>query len=264
MAKPRTYRREAVVLKSTPSVGSDLIVTVYTKEEGKLRGVVRGVRKPTSRMVGHLEPLNRVELALASSGRGGLDTVTQAQMLEGFPGVKANLEALARGIYVAELVDGFGVESGPNTRLYSLLVDTLHFLDESPQVDLGLRYFELSLLECSGFMPELYACVQCRTEIIPGEHSFSPEVGGILCSECRPPGIRIMGLSVQAVKVLRFLSRASLPELSSLVIHKNLHTELENLLSVSLRYWLDREIRSKTFMRHLENFRDTGLYVRNT
>ena len=262
MAKPRSYRCEAVVLKSIPTAEAGLIVTLYTLSAGKLRAVARGARKPTSKKRGHLEPLNRVELALATSQRAGLDTITQAQMLEGFNSLKASLQAVSRGIYLAELVDGFGAEGSANPELYTLLVDTLRFLDASPEVELALRHFELHLLKCSGFMPELYRCVECRDELRPDEHHFSPDVGGTLCLRCTPSGARIMRLSVDTLKVLRFLDRADLPELTNLRIRSGLSLELESLLSTTLKYWLDKEIRSKSFIEHLERSRPAGVYVK--
>jgi len=258
-----------------------LIVTLYTRNTGKLRAVVRGVRKPTSKMVGHLEPLNRVELALASPRPEGIDTITQAQILEGFSSLKASLEAVSRGIYLAELVDGFGAEGSANPELYSLMLDTLRFLNvkvgsreteesiaDMPattnphlETELALRYFELHLLKCSGFMPELYRCVECREELSPGKHLFSPEAGGTLCPRCHPTGARIMRLSLQALKVLRFLDRTYLAELPNLHIDRSLGEELKTLLSATLKYWLDKEVQSQKFMEHLENSRKSGVYT---
>ena len=206
MPRPRSYRSEVVVLKSAPIGEAGLIVTLYSRDAGKLRAVARGARKPSGKMVGHLEPLNKVELAVVRSRSGGLDTITQAQIVELFTSLKGNLEGISRGIYVAELVDGFGAEGSPNGELYSLLVDTLRFLDDLGNGELALRYFELQLLKCSGFMPELYRCVECRKELSPGNHLFSPEAGGTLCPDCTPAA-RIMRLSVQALKVMRFLDR---------------------------------------------------------
>ena len=219
MAKPRVYRTQALVLKSAPMGEAGLLVTLYTRDAGKLKAVVRGARRPTSKMVGHLEPLNMVEMSLARSRPGGIDTVTQIQILDSFSSLKADLDAVSRGIYLAELVDGFGAEGSPNQELYSLLVDTLQFLNGSPGTDSTLRYFELHLLKCSGFMPQLYRCVECREELSPGKHLFSPDVGGTLCLTCTPSGARIMRLSVQTLKVLRFIDRASLEELSMLRIN---------------------------------------------
>ena len=168
---------------------------------------------------------------------------------------------MSRGVYLAELVDGFGAEGSANPQLYHLLVDGLRCLNGSSGVELALRYFELHLLKCSGFMPELYRCVECGNELIPSQHRFSPEAGGTVCFGCVPTGARIMRLSLQAIKVLRFLDGASLEELPLLRVPSGLKDELENLLSVTLKYWLDKEIRSKTFIEHLEHSREAGVYL---
>lgn len=256
MTRPRTYRSEGVVLKSSPFGEAAAMVTLYSTGSGKLRAVVRGAHKPTSKLVGHLELLNRVELALASPRLGGIHTVTQAQVLEGFSSLKANLESVSRGLYLTELVDGYGTEGSANRELYSLLLDTLRALNEdSINGDSALRYFELHLLKCSGFMPELYRCVECGDELSPGRHRFSPQVGGALCMRCTPADVRVMGLSVQALKVLRHIHRVSLEDLASLHIPRSLAEELKNLLAACLKYWLDKEIRSTRFMDHLEDSR---------
>ena len=262
MARPRSYRTEALVLRSTPVGEAGAIVTLFSENEGKLRAIAHGVRKPTSKKTGHLEPLNRVDLALSRPSSGALATITQAQMIEGFDRLKGDLEALSKGIYLAELADGFGAEGSANRKLYSLLLDTLGALNDTPGPGLVLRYFELHLLRCAGFMPELYRCVECREELRPDEHLFSPDVGGTLCLGCTPSGVRVMSLSVQALKVMRFLHRATLGELARLRTDIRLEEELKSLLSVALKYWLDREIQSKSFLEHLERHAPIEEYIR--
>ena len=261
MARPRSYRTEAVVLKSSPFGEGGLIVTLFSRDAGKLRAVVRGARRPTSKMVGHLEPLNRVELFLARPRIGGMDTITQAQVAETFAPLKADLEALSRAIYLTELTDGFSTEDSANPELYTLLIDTLRFLCDAPGVELASRYFELHLLKSSGFMPELYRCVECRHELSPGQHLFSPEAGGTLCPQCHPAGVRIFPLSLQCLKILRFMDRGTLTDLTSLRVQNEQQEEVENLLSATLKYWLDREIQSKSFIEHLERTRNPGVYI---
>ena len=91
-------------------------MTLYTQESGKIRAVAKGARKSTSKLVGHLEPLTVTRLALAR-GRN-LDIVTQAQVVQSFAALKGDLTAVTKGLYVAELVDGFGSEAHPNYSLY--------------------------------------------------------------------------------------------------------------------------------------------------
>ncbi len=253
----RTYRSEGIVLRSMALGEADLLMTFYTKDAGKLRAMAKGVRKPTSRMVGHQEPLTRIELALAR-GRS-LDVVTQAQVLESFSALKNHLTSVSSGLYLAELVDGFGAEGSANPELYSLLIEALRSLEEGPGLELVLRYFELHLLKSSGFSPELYNCVKCRRSIVEGEHLFSPDLGGTLCPQCIPTEAFIRPLSIQALKVLRFFDRSRLPDLDRLHIDKNLAGELKGLLAPAVRYWLDKEIRSKSFLEHLQHAQRTGV-----
>ncbi len=257
LRKGRAYRCEAVVLSSLALGEADLIVTLYTKEAGKLRATARGVRKLTSKMVGHLEPLTRVELALAR-GRN-LDVVTQAQVLESFSALKDHLEGVSSGIYLAELMEGFGAEGSASPELYSLLVETLQYLAHHPEGELALRYFELHLLKRSGFTPELYRCVQCRRELVAGKHLFSPDFGGTLCEQCIPTDVLIRPLSVQVLKVLRFLDRSDLPNLPKLRVNSHQAEELKGLLAVTIRYWMDREIRSKSFLEYLQRPQRVGV-----
>ena len=259
MPQPRSFRAEGVVLRSSPMGEAGLLVTLFTKESGKLRAVVRGARKPSSRMVGHLELLSCVDLALARSRPGSLDLVTQAQVLESFPDLRNRLEAVSSGMYLAELVDGFGAEGSANPELYHLLVETLRELDRGAPGEMVLRYFELKVLKFSGFMPELHLCVECRKELRPGSHLFSPEAGGTVCPPCARMGQRVYQLSVPALKVLRFFSRSSLEGASSLRADNDLGQELKILLSATLKYWLDKEIHSKSFLEHLGNPRNPGV-----
>ena len=252
MRRPRSFQCQGLVLKSVPLGEAGLMATLYTRDMGKLKAVVRSARKPTSKMVGHLEPLNLVHLSLASSRPGGIDTVIQAQILDSHSGLKADLEGIARAIYIAELADGFGAEGSQNTDMYNLLLETVRSLHGDSSSELTLRYFELHILKCSGFMPELYNCVDCRCALEAGKHRFSPELGGALCPDCTPAGPRIMSLSVRAMKVLRFIDRARLAELPQLRVDPELRQELKDVLTATLKYWLDREIRSKRFLEHLE------------
>ena len=274
MARPRTYRAQGLVLKSVPSGEADLVAVLLSPEQGKLRAIARGARKPSSKLVGHLEPFTLLDLTLA---RGhGLDTVAQAQVLESYGPLRASLEATSRALYLAELVDGFAVEGAPNVPVYELLRETLAWLEArsrgggpatggatpvpplrghdpstGPGHDLALRRFELLLLKHTGFLPELYLCVECRQRLQPGAHRYTPNGGGLLCPRCTPPRVLVLPVSVQAVKVLRFLERAPLEEVERLRVAPALGEELRGLLGATLRAVLEREVRSAAFLAHL-------------
>lgn len=249
MAPPRTYHCEALTLKHSPIGEADLLITLFTKERGKLRAVAKGARRSSSKLVGHLEPLTQVRLSL-SHGRS-LDYVNQAQVIGNFTPLKDGLQSITKGFYLAELVDGFGSEAHPNQPLYQLAVETLHHIGQDPNSELTLRFFELRLLQVSGFMPELYRCVECGLDLVPECHRFSPNVGGALCLDCHPAEAHIRPLTLRALKVLRLLDRSPSAEIPALQIGASLAQELKTLLGITVEYWLDKRIQSNSILEQL-------------
>ncbi len=245
----RTYRCQGLTLRKASIGEADLVVTVFTAEHGKVRAVGKGARRSSSRLVGHLEPLTLSRLSMAR-GRE-LDIVSQAEVLDGFADVKADLDMMTRGLYVAELLDGFGSEDSPSPALFRLAVNVLRALPSAAEPESPLRYFEFHLLRLAGMLPELYYCVECRREVEPDFHRFSVNFGGVLCPDCRPLEAQIRPLSLPAMKVLRLIHRGSLVEVAALGLSLSLSLELKSILSGAVRYWLGRETRSNAFLERL-------------
>ena len=198
MPSGRHYKAEGIVLKTAPQGEGALLTTLVVEDGSKLRAVAYGARKLTSRKMGHLETLTRVDLAL-SRGRS-MDTIDQVHSMESFTALRASLESTAKAFYLAELIDGFAVEGGANPPLYNLFLDTLRKVRGIEEDNVLLLHFQLNVLRVNGFMPELYKCVECRTRIPPDDHRFTVNLGGVLCSGCAPAGGVIAPLSLQALK----------------------------------------------------------------
>ena len=247
--RARTYRCEGLTLRKASIGEADLVVTVFTAERGKVRAVGKGARRSSSRLVGHLEPLTLARLSMAR-GRE-LDIVSQAEVIDGFEPVKSDLTVMTRGLYVAELLDGFGPEHSPSPPLFRLAVSVLRALPTAAEPESPLRYFEFHLLRLTGMLPELYNCVECRTEVEPDSHRFSVNLGGVLCPGCRPLEAQIRPLSLRAMKVLRLMHRSRLAEVSALRLSPSLSIELKSVLSGAVRYWLGKEVRSNSFLERL-------------
>ena len=248
MPRLRTYKTEAVVLKQMPLGEAARILTFYTPDMGKLRAVARGVRRPKSRLGGHLELLNRVSVSLAH-GRN-LDVVTEAQVLQGFRGVRDDLQTLSRALYLAELIDTFSSEQSANRPLYRLLVDALGWLEKAAQPDQLLRHFEIRLLEHSGYRPELYFCGECKIELEPGGHLFDRSIGSVLCPACRVTSPNAMiPISLNGMKALRFLqNQEQYADATGLNMSADLLAEIERLLGNYVRFLAERELRTAEFM----------------
>src|SRR5438445_7454482 len=127
MRQQRSYPIEAIVLKRTDIGEADRILTLFTPNRGKLRVVAKGTRRPISKKAGHLELFNRSQLQIAL-GRN-LDIVTQAEGRENFLHLRSELWHMTCGFYLAELVDRFIEEHTQHLDVYTLLLDTLRYLD---------------------------------------------------------------------------------------------------------------------------------------
>ena len=259
MAPPRTYRCEAIILSYTPLGEADLLVTMFTRDQGKVRAVGKGARRSTSKLVGHLEPLTVVNMSMAH-GRS-MDIISQAEVIQSFSSLKEDLMAITKGLYLSEMVDGFGAEASANPELFRLLLDTLRAVETNPASDMPLRFFEFHLLQVSGLMPELYHCVECRQELEPDAHRFSPNVGGTLCLDCNPDDAHLRPLSLRALKVLRLLDRSGIAEACRISLDDSLAAELKSLLFATVGYWLGKEIRSNSFLEHLNNKSHPEVYI---
>jgi DNA repair protein RecO (recombination protein O) len=246
----RIYKTEGIVLKSSPYGEGHLVVTFLTRDGSKVRAMAWGARKPTSRKVGHLEPLTRVDLAM-TRGRD-MDSINQAQNLESYLAIKSDLESTAKALYLAELAEAFANQDSANPALYRLFAAVLQEIKSPAASEMVVPYFQINLLKVTGFMPEIYRCVECRKGVTPGQHRFSVDLGGLLCTQCRPSeNVRLAPLSVDALRALRFLHISEVKTLASVDMPEGLVRELRSLLDSSLRYWLDREVRSKEFMDHI-------------
>ena len=257
MPRPRVYKTEAIVLRQQSLGEADRIVTLLSPVAGKVRAVARSVRRPKSKLGGHLELLNRVHVSIAE-GRS-LDHVTEADTLDSRLTLKSDLERLSAGLYIAEAADAFSVEDTPSQEAYRLLALSLALLEAPAEQAPLLRHFELRLLGISGFGPELYCCVYCREDLQPVRHTFSHDDSGVVCSRCRhEAGGALTSLSVRSMKALRYLDRQPLAHILKLELADQTWAEVGRVLGTQLRHVAERDIRSADFMRRLSSASGTA------
>jgi DNA repair protein RecO (recombination protein O) len=251
MTEPREYQTEAVIIRKTKLGEADRILTIYTPEYGKIDVVAKGVRKPKSKMAGHLELLTYSQINLAR-GRN-LETVIGAQTIDSFLNLKNDLLLTSSGLYTAELINQFTVAHVSSPALFKLFLETLNRLSRADSPELTMRYFELHLLDMAGYRPQLQECVSCRETLKPVENAFCPSAGGILCPNCKYEYPSAFNFSVDALKVLRLFQRSAIEVASRLKITPELGQELKSALTAYIRYVLEREVKSATW---LDDLRD--------
>ncbi len=247
--RERLYRVEAIILKRTDVGEADRLLTLFTPDRGKLRAVAKGARKPSSRKTGHVELFNHASLLIAV-GRE-LDIVTQADTVEAFLPLRGNLDRLSYAYYFAELVDRFSEEEAENRAVYDLICRAFHWLETTSQLPRTARYFELQLLDALGYRPQLYHCINCGAELQPEENFFTPEGGGVLDERCRDSHRDARAVSLNALKVLRFLQTREYAQVEQLRLTAQAESEVEELLHSYLTHLLERSLKSVEFLNTL-------------
>jgi len=182
-----TYRDKAVVLRTQKLGEADRIVTLLTQSHGKVRAVARGVRRPSSKFGGRLEPFTHIDVQLVR-GRN-LDVIAQVETVAGYSRpMRTDYPRFTAGEVMLETVEKLVAEEGePAVQQYRLLVGALHALGRGDRPStLVLDSFLLRSLAIAGYAPNLASCARCGTTC-DGQW-FSASSGGLVCTTCRPSG----------------------------------------------------------------------------
>jgi DNA repair protein RecO (recombination protein O) len=251
MSEARSFRIEAVVLRHADWGEADRILTLYTCERGKVRAIAKGARKIRSRKAGHLEPFTRVTLQLAK-GRDML-IVTQADTLDAYLALGANLVKTGYASYLVELLDRFTYEDeSENQAIFRLLTESLSRIAGEVDPWLAMRYYEVRLLDLLGFRPHLFECANCGEQIRAVDQYFSAAAGGVLCPKCGAGLPGVWEVSMDALKVFRHLQRSSYAEAQRAHPTPETRNELETLIQKYLTYLLERGLNSPGFIRQIK------------
>ena len=208
----RSHTTEAVVLRSFRFGEADSVLHLYTRANGRVAAVAKGVRKTMSRFGGRLEPFSHVELVL-HRGRGELETITGASLVRPHDRARTEPYRLNVGMIGLEAMLRLFTEQEANERAFTALTRFLDALDDlsplasaRPRHDPLVLSFQLKLLWLSGYLPHLGSCVECGAhEDLVG---FLPAAGGIVCSGCATPAA--VAFDVHAARAIDTLLRSPL------------------------------------------------------
>ena len=180
------YVTDAINLKSYNLNDADKIMIMYSKDNGLIKGVAKGIKKPKSKLGARMDLLVANSLQLIK-GRS-MDTIIQAQTINNFKKSREDIDKLMLSSYISELVMNFGEGSeSASEEIYDLLYKALNSISgacEKKDALIAVIKFQLKILLIMGFCVELDSCLCCRERVIDDELYFSSTMGGIICKEC--------------------------------------------------------------------------------
>jgi DNA repair protein RecO (recombination protein O) len=245
-----TYQADAVVLRRLDYGEADRILTLLTREHGKLSAIAKGSRRAKARAANGLDLFARSRMMLAKGHN--LDVVAQAERRGDVRHISGDLNRTAYACLVAEVADKVLEERHPVDDIFELVVTTIERLnapDRSPRAEGA--WFLMQILDLLGYQPQLIECASCNDALPEAAAWFSPLLGGVLCRRCGAHDQAGSPVSVNGLKVLRVMAAGDSALYDRLRLSPAILQEVESALEAQLEYHLDRHLKSLEFLREV-------------
>ncbi|MCX6121564.1 MAG: DNA repair protein RecO [Ignavibacteriales bacterium] len=227
------------------------IVTFYSQEYGKLKGIAKGARTAKNKFGSSLEPMSRSMLVIYKKEHRDLHLISQCDAIDSFKNLTEDLDRMTTALSVIELMNQVTHEEERNPALFALLVETLSALNSSSKnYSSYLHAFRLRLASLFGYAPNFEVCNECGNSLIMGngEKQFAFQVarGAVFCNRCCMPNdsfmsmrnesVAFVSISAQGLQIVRRLLNAQMSSLGNLEFDMQVGNQIDELLRLYLRY----------------------------
>ena len=244
------FKAEGIVLKGRDYREADQLLTILTPAYGRIDAIVKGVRKPHSKLRSGTQQLCRSRF-LFYAGKN-LVTVTQCEVQSIFAALRQDLTLLAYAYYLLEIADAIALPGQAAAEIYYLLNHGLELLATTDPELVG-RAYEARTLKILGLEPRLDFCAACQGPLANASRvAFAPAAGGALCHNCQGQHGTEYYLLPGSIKIWQRLNRLNWRHLRRLQISPVLGRQLREIMPAFLEYYLDRRIRSRLFINEIK------------
>ncbi|MCH6266517.1 MULTISPECIES: DNA repair protein RecO [Neobacillus] len=243
---------EGIVIRTTDYGETNKIITLYTREWGKVGFMARGAKKPNSRLSAITQLFTHgYFLVQKGTGLGGLQ---QGEVISSMRSIGEDIFLTAYASYIVELTDKCTEEKKPNPFHFELLYQTLHYMNEGFDADILVNIYEMKMLNVLGLYPILNQCSVCGST--DGHFSFSIREGGFICHRCLAKDPYHIKLSQAAVKLLRLFYYFDLSRLGNISVKDETKAELKKVISVYYEEYSGLHLKTKKFLDSMGQFRN--------
>lgn len=192
------------MLRTVDFSETSLVVTLWTREFGRLSALAKGARRPKGPFEGSLDLLSVCRVVVIRKPHTGLDLLTEAKLHRRFRGAEKSLSRTYAGFYIAEMLRALTDDHDPHQELYELTIQTLSQIDGTGNVPSALLNFDIQSLRILGNSPGVDLCSHCGSAIkAVARYSFALDAGGLVCGDCRPTHRQIISVRAAVVEFLR-------------------------------------------------------------
>jgi len=242
------YTTDAIVILSHHYGESDKIVTFFTKDFGKIKGIAKGARRSRKRFQNALSLFSHIRLIFFDREGMGLARAENCDILHAFPRIREDLKKILYGSYYLELVNEMAGEREANSEAFDLLFSFLSALEEMEPQEEELRMFEIRMLSLFGYRPNMKRCGLCKSawedlKEIPSVF-FSLEKGALFCGQCSGALNNLIPLSLGTARLIERISQMELEKIHRLKFTSQALSESREILPKFITYQLGKELKS--------------------
>jgi len=248
-----SFTDEGIVLRRVNYGEADRVLTVLTRDHGKVGVMARGVRKAGSRFAATTDLFVQSRMHLAE-GRGELLVLTQAERSQGWSDLAFSEHRRAGcAAVIAELTDRVLEGHHADAAVFGLVASAIREVAD-PERDprSALVRFARQMIDRLGYAPQLHLCAYCGRRLPEAAAGFSAAGGGLLCAACRPTDPDALDCPVRVIKVLRVAAEGDAATWARLRLDAPTLAALESIIERELDYHLDRRLRSWEVLRAME------------
>jgi DNA repair protein RecO (recombination protein O) len=242
------FTTDAMVIRSLSFGESDKIITFFTKDFGKIKGIAKGARRSKKRFQNALELFSHLRLDFFEREGAGLVRAEGCDLLHSFSGIREDLTKLFYGNYFLELVNEMTVEKEEGREIYELLLSFLCGLDEKEPQEEILRIFEIRMLSLYGYRPNMKSCSLCKKDWDDLRNSptvfFSFEKGVLVCEGCSRNGGFLFPLSLGTARLIERISQMEMSKVHRFKFTGQALQESRALLPKFIMHQLGKELKS--------------------
>jgi DNA repair protein RecO (recombination protein O) len=241
-------KTEAIVLKVIDFSESSCVVTLFTRDFGKISGLAKGARRPKSSFEAALDLLATCRIVFLHKSSDALDLLTEAKLERRYRAATRDLSRLYAGYYIAELLIELTHEGDPHPDLFAAAESVLAALDGDGEVRRWVLRFEMTALRLLGHLPSLSSCVECGRSVDADRRiAFGLLAGGVLCQAHRTGKRQVVALSAVAVEVLRCFA-AEEDTWQEMIVDPRVWGEVRGLINQYFSHLTGRRLRMPRYL----------------
>ena len=245
------HKTEGIVLKKQDFRETSLIANFYTRDFGKISGILKGIRGDIAKFASTVEPFSHNDIIFYKKINSSLHLISQCEEKNNFSAIRQSVFKISSGSFMMELLDKIMPQEEKNEDVFDLALASLKELGINDNPHKIMTIFKIKMLALSGFKPHLDSCVCCGMRI-NGQSKFSLNLGGLLCQRCIHKDISARSIYRGTVATVLHIEKNTLQDNLTLGMNPEIKKELDLILNSFLNFHLERELKSQKVLDKLK------------